>query len=439
MTRAQIKLPPKLIPVFQGAADYRGAYGGRGSAKTRSFALMFAVRGYMFGMAGRCGLLLGCREFMNSLDDSSLQEIKDAILSVDKDTGEYLYPWLVDYYEIGEKFIRSKDGNIRMGFSGLRHNLDSIKGKSKILIAWADEAETITGIAWDKLDSTIREDGSELWITWNPESEDSETKKRFQDNPPPSAKIIELNWRDNPWFPERLNRRRIRMMETDPERYDHEWEGKCITRTDAQILNGKWKVKGFMPGPDWDGPYYGLDFGFANDPTAAVRCWVYDNKLWIEYEGGKRGLELDDTAAYLGERIPGLDSHAVRADSARPESISFLRRHGIPNVLPVKKGAGSVKDGINHLRSYTEIVIHPRCEETARECRLYSYKVDRNTGDVLPIVIDMNNHYIDAIRYALEPMISAGIRGYDQEPEPEPDLLSDYEEEFEDEEDWKLA
>lgn len=441
MTAARVKLPPKLIPVFQGEADYRGAYGGRGSAKTRSFALMSAIRGYMFGMAGVSGLILGCREFMNSLDDSSLEEIKGAIQARDKDSGEYLYPWLVDYYEIGEKFIRSRDGRIRYAFSGLRHNLDSIKGKSKILIAWADEAETISATAWDKLDATVREEGSEVWITWNPESEDSETKRRFQDSPPPTAKIVELNWRDNPWFPARLNRLRLRQQEQDPERYDHIWEGRCITRNDAQILAGQWVVRDFEPASDWQGPYYGLDFGFANDPTAAVKCWIRDRRLWIEYEGGKVKLDVDDTAAFMRERVPGIEEHTVRADSARPESISYLRRHGLAGMVGVKKGKGSVEDGITFLRSFEEIVIHPRCEETARECRLYSYKIDKLSGDILPVPLDLNNHYIDAIRYALEPMIKAGLNGYDIEPEPKPDPLDDYvDPDFdEDDDDWRLA
>lgn len=440
MTSAQIELPPKLIPVFKGQADYRGAHGGRGSAKTRSFALMFAIKGYQFGMEGRTGLLLGCREFMNSLDDSSLEEIKSAILSKNKN-GEFKYPWLVEYYEIGEKYIRSRNGRIRMAFSGLRHNLDSIKGKSKILIAWADEAENISSLAWDKLDSTIREDGSELWVTWNPESEDSETKRRFQDSPPAGAKIVEINWRDNPWFPARLNRRRLHMKKTDPERYDHEWEGKCITRTDAQILAGKWEIQDFKPGEDWDGPYFGLDFGFANDPTAATKSWIHDDCLFIEYEGGDVGLELDDTPAFLRERLPGITQHTVRADNARPESISFLKRHGLPRVISVKKGKGSVESGIQHLRSYRKIIIHSRCEETAREARLYSYKVDRLTGDVLPVIVDLNNHYIDSVRYALEPLISQGMSGMPgAPPPPKPDPLEDYtDDDFEADDSWKMA
>ena len=166
MTTATIELPPKLVPVFSGEARYRGSYGGRGSAKTRSFALMTAVKGYQFGMAGTHGQILCAREHLNSLDESSMEEIKTAIRSV---------PWLDNYYDIGEKYIRSKDGNVKYTFAGLRHNLDSIKSKARILLCWIDEAEPVTEEAWRKLIPTIREEGSEIWVTWNPESKRSAT------------------------------------------------------------------------------------------------------------------------------------------------------------------------------------------------------------------------------------------------------------------------
>jgi phage terminase large subunit len=100
MRTAKIQLPPKLIPVFSGQARYRGAFGGRGSAKTRSFALMTAVRAYIAAKAGISGVILCGREYMNSLEDSSMEEVKQAIKSVD---------WLDDFFEIGEKFIRTRD------------------------------------------------------------------------------------------------------------------------------------------------------------------------------------------------------------------------------------------------------------------------------------------------------------------------------------------
>ena len=98
----------------------------------------------------------------------------------------------------------------------------------------------------------------------------------------------------------------------------------------------------------------------------------------------------------------------MRADSARPESISYLRRHGLPRIVAVEKGKGSVEDGIEHIKSYRKVVIHIRCKQTADEFRLYSYKVDKNTGDILPDIIDAHNHYIDSIRYALRPLMSKG-------------------------------
>lgn len=197
MTTAEIQLPPKLIPVFSGDARYRGAKGGRGSGKTRTFALMTAVHAYMAAKNGKEGVILCAREFMNSLDDSSMQEVKSAIRSVG---------WLNDFFDIGEKFIRTKCGSVRYAFTGLRHNLDSIKSKAKILICWIDEAEGVSEIAYQKLLPTVREDGSEVWVTYNPELDGSPTDLRFWKNKPDNAKIVEINYDDNPWFPDVLEK-----------------------------------------------------------------------------------------------------------------------------------------------------------------------------------------------------------------------------------------
>lgn len=409
MTTARIELPPKLIPVFQGEARYRGAYGGRGSGKSFSFALMAAVRGYAEPLRILC-----CRELQTSIKDSVHAELAAAIQSCD---------WLNDHYQIGESYIRGKNGTEFL-FKGLRHNYQQIKSTSGINICWVEEAETVSEQSWKNLIPTIRAPGSEIWLTWNPEDEDSPTNRRFVIDPPPNSNIAKLNYCDNPWFPPELEQERLNDLKRDPAFYAHVWEGECVTRTDAQILAGKWRIADFEPGEGWDGPYYGLDFGFSVDPTAAVRCWSYDGCLWIDYEAGKVGLEIDDTPAYLRDRVPGIFEHTVRADSARPESISFLKRNGMTRIIGVRKGKGSVEDGIQHLRSYREIVIHPRCEEVARECRLYSYKVDRLSGDVLPVPVDANNHYIDALRYALEPLIGSGLeqrRGTNSQPAPRVD------------------
>jgi phage terminase large subunit len=351
---------------------------------------MLAARGLMEQMRILCA-----RELQNSLKDSSMSEIIDAIESE---------PWLAQHYEYGESYIRGKNGT-EFIFRGLRHNSREIKSMAKIKLCWVEEAEAVSNQSWQTLIPTIRKPGSEIWLTWNPESQDSATNKRFILDPPENSKIIKLNWMDNPWFPEVLEQERQADLRRDPDYYAHVWEGECITRTDAQIFAGKWRVDEFEPGKDWDGPYFGLDFGFAQDPTAAIKCWTHNDCLYIEAEAGRAKMELDETAAEIAATIPDIAAHTIRADNARPESISYLKRHGLQNIVSVKKWPGSVEDGVQFIKSFREIILHPRCTSTAQEFRLYSYKVDRNSGDIIPTIMDAYNHYIDALRYALAPMI----------------------------------
>ncbi|UOO89520.1 phage terminase large subunit [Vitreoscilla massiliensis] len=394
---ARIELPPKLIPVFASKSRYKGAHGGRGSAKTRTFALMSAVKAYQAAQAGISGTILCGREFMNSLEDSSMEEVKQAIHSI---------PWLNDYFDIGEKYIRTKNGLVSYSFCGLRTNLDSIKSKARILVAWVDEAETVSDIAWKKLTPTVRENDSEVWVTWNPEAKGSATDTRFRVTPPSDAIIVEMNYTDNPWFPAVLEQERLDdMRRLSPEEYAWIWEGAYRTQSEAQVFRNKYRIQAFEPQSNWQGPYYGLDFGFANDPTAGVECYINGNTLHIRRECGKTGLELDATAPHILRHMPNAAKYPMRADSARPESISYLKRHGLPKMVGVKKGKGSVEDGIEFMKSFDEIIIHPDCKQVASEFRLYSYKTDRLSGDVLPVLMDEHNHWIDAARYALEPIM----------------------------------
>lgn len=363
---------------------------------------MSAVRVYQMAEEGREGVFLASREHLNSLSESSMEEIKASIRSVD---------WLNDYFDLGEKYIRTKNRRISYAFAGLRHNLDSIKSKARILCNWTDEAENVSDAAWRKLIPTIREDGSENWVSYNPESPDSATHKRFIEQAPANCIVTDMSWRDNPWFPDVLNQERLDDLEKRPETYEHIWEGAFLTLTDAQVFSGKFDVAEFEPEGNWDGPYQGVDFGFAMDPTAAVRCYVSGDLLYVRNEAGKPKLELDHTANYICDRIPGFANYASRADSARPESISYLSRHGLPRMESVKKWPGSVEDGVAFIKSFRRVVIHPDCDQLAREFRLYSYKVDRLSGDILPTIVDAHNHFIDALRYAITPLIKARSAG----------------------------
>ena len=224
MQAVQVALPPKLKPVFIGPADVRGAYGGRGSAKTRSFAKMAAVRGYMYGNDGVSGIILCARQFMNSLDDSSLEEVKRAIEEE---------PFLAEYYEVGEKYIRSRDGRVSFSFAGLDKSIDSVKSKGRILLCWVDEAEPVTEAAWSILIPTLREEGdgwnAELWVTWNPKRRKAAVELRFRNKTDPLIKIVEMNYRDNPRFPQKLERERQRDERERPDQYGHVWGGEHVS------------------------------------------------------------------------------------------------------------------------------------------------------------------------------------------------------------------
>lgn len=224
MTTTRIELPEKLIPVFTGEARYRGAYGGRGSGKTRSFALMAAIRGYQLSKEGKTGVIVCGREFMNSLQESSFAEVKAVIQSVD---------WLAMHYDIGEKYIRTIDKRIEFVFIGLRHNIDSIKSKSRVHLIWVDEAEPVSETAWQKITPTVREQDSEIWVTWNPERKNSATHKRFRESPPHRSKIVEMNYTDNPWFPHVLEEERKNDLANRPDQYAHIWEGDFVTVMDG--------------------------------------------------------------------------------------------------------------------------------------------------------------------------------------------------------------
>lgn len=357
-------------------------------------------------MAGEQGVIVCGREFMNSLDESSMAEVKAAIRSE---------PWLDDHYDIGEKYIRTKDGRIEYKFTGLRHNIDSIKSKALIKLLWVDEAESVSEGAWRKAVPSVREDGSEIWVTWNPESEKSATHKRFRANPPPGSRIVEMNYGDNPWFPEVLELERLEDLARRPADYAHVWLGAFKTNSEAQVFKN-WKVEAFETPKDAI-HRFGADWGFAIDPTTLVRCHIDGRKLYVDQEAWEVGCEIDKTPA-LFDKIEGSRKWLIRADSARPETVSYMKRQGFA-IVSALKGQGSLEDGVEFLRSF-DIIVHPRCVRVAEELALYSYKVDPKTDDILPVLEDKNNHTIDALRYALEELRRSGYKPGDEARKPAP-------------------
>lgn len=303
MTTARIELPPKLLPVFSGEADVRGAYGGRGSGKTRSFAKMTAVRAYMWDQAQREGIILCGRQFMNSLADSSLEEIKAAIRSE---------PWLTPHFEIGEKFVRTASGRVSYAFAGLDRNIDSIKSKSRILLCWVDEAEPVTDEAWTKLIPTLREEDSELWVTWNPERKTSATHKRFRLGGDDRYRVAEINFRDNPRFPAVLERQRQRDMRERPDQYAHIWEGDF-----RSVVEGAYFAAALTAAKT-----EGRIGRVAADPLMTLRAFV---------DIGGTGARADAFAIwivqFIGKEIRVLDHYEVVGQPASAH-VAWMRSKG---------------------------------------------------------------------------------------------------------------
>ena len=217
---------------------------------------------------------------------------------------------------------------------------------------------------------------------------------------------------DNPWFPEVLRQEMEFLKESDYGAYEHVWLGKPLTITEAVIFNGKYRVEAF-PDDLWqqaDRLFFGADFGFAKDPSTLVRCFMLNGNLYVDYEAYGVGVEITELAS-LYDQVPGSRKWPIWADAARPETISYLKKKEHFRIDGAKKWQGSVEDGIAYLKGFKKIIIHERCKHAAEEMRLYKYKIDKRTNEVLPIIEDANNHVVDAIRYSLNGYILRKGRG----------------------------
>ncbi len=394
-----LQLPEKFEPLFH-PARYKAFYGGRGSAKSHTFAAALTLKG-----TERPLRILCCREIQKSIKDSVKKLLDDKI----------------DAYGLGNVY-RSTRENITTAagtefiFAGLRTDPQSIKSMEGIDIAWVEEANTVSQTSLDLLIPTLRKLGSELWFSWNPRFPTDPVDRMFRSaDCPPSAVVRKVNWYDNPWFPEVLREELEWDKRRDPDKYACIWLGEYQRNSEARVFKN-WRI-GELEVPPNTIPYYGADWGFANDPTVLIRCYLLDKRtLYFDEEVHKIGCEIDHTPAlFAGDDprkppqwenpmrwtgIPGLLRWPITADSARPETISFMQRRGF-RIKPARKGTGSVEEGVSFLQSF-DIVVHPKCRHLIDELTLYSYKTDKLTGEVVPILEDKENHLIDAARYALE-------------------------------------
>lgn len=219
------EFPEKLGFLFEPHRN-KVTYGGRGGAKSWGYARAILAKGEAKPIRVLCA-----REVQKSIKDSVHKLLSDQVQAMG----------LGKHYDVLQTEIRGRNGT-EIVFSGLSNQTaESIKSFEGIDICWVEEAQKVTRRSWDILIPTIRKEGSEIWVSMNPELDSDETWVRFVENPPASAKVVEINWKDNPWFPQVLNDerqeflRQVSLGVRSQDDYDNIWEGKCKAAVDGAI------------------------------------------------------------------------------------------------------------------------------------------------------------------------------------------------------------
>lgn len=383
MSILRVEIARAFLPL-EKPARYIGAYGGRGSAKSHYFGGKWLRRSIAEKFDCVC-----LREVQRSLEFSVKKLLEGKIEA--HNAG--------DYFDVQDRRILAKNGGVTI-FEGMQnHTADSIKSLEDFDVAWPEEAQTLSQRSLDILRPTIRKPNSQLWFSWNPDLEADPVDKLLRcANPPPDSIVIEANYSDNPWLPQVLREEMEYDRGRDPDKYAHVWLGKYRRNSEARVFRN-WRIEEFDVQPDWI-LRQGADWGFSVDPSVLVQCSIVGRTLYVPYEAYKVGCDIDFLPDFF-RIVPEAERWATVADSARPETISYMQRHGFPKMLAAIKGAKSLEEGVEFLKSF-DIVVHPRCKHLIQELTMYSYKVDPLTSIVLPVLADKDNHVIDALRYACE-------------------------------------
>lgn len=383
MTVLSIDTPEVFEPLL-GPARYKGAWGGRGSGKSHFFAELLIEDSIREKIDAVC-----LREVQKSLKFSVKKLLESKIASMNAGA----------YFEVQNEQIKSRHGGVII-FQGMQdHTSDSIKSLEGFKRAWFEEAQSASQRSLDLLRPTIRAPGSELWFSWNPNLATDPIDVLLRgDNLPPGSQVVKANYKDNPWLPAELLVEMEYDKRRDPDKYAHIWLGEYQRNSEARVFRN-WTVEEFER-PPGTVHRFGADWGFSIDPSVLVRCDIDGHRLYVDHEAYMVGCEINNLPD-LFMSVPEAEKWPITADSARPETISYMQKHGFPRIMSAVKGAKSLEEGVEFLKSF-DIVVHPRCVHLIDELTLYSYKTDPLTGLVLPILADKDNHLIDALRYACE-------------------------------------
>ena len=374
-------------PVFEPLlkpARYKGAHGGRGSAKSNFFADLWLSENVEAKYDFVC-----LRETLKSLEFSVKKLFESKIVHFNAGA----------YFDVQDRRILTKHGGVTI-FEGMQnHTSESIKSLDGFDRAFFEEAQNASEKSLTLLRPTIRKPNSQLWFAWNPDLATDPIDVLLRGSElPPSSIVVEANYMDNPWLPDELREEMEFDKRRDPDKYAHVWLGQYRRNSNARVFRN-WSIEEFVR-PEGTVHRFGADWGFSVDPSVLVRCDIDGHRLYVDYEAYQVGCEINNLPE-LFTSVPEAEKWPITADSARPETISYMQKHGFPKMTAAVKGAKSLEEGIEFLRSF-DIIVHPRCTHTIDELTMYSYKTDPLTGEVVPILEDKDNHVIDSLRYACE-------------------------------------
>lgn len=324
MTTLRLDVPAKMLPFWQQRRRHKVARGGRGSGKSWSIARLLALRGYTEPLRVLC-----VREVQKSIKESSHRLLGDTIAGLG----------LGGWYDVQQQVIKAPNGT-EFAFAGLQdHTADSLKSYEGFDVCWIEEAHTVTEKSAQILIPTIRKPGSELWWSYNPENEE-DFVHQLAGMDDPDTLVVDINWRDNPWFPAELEKERVKLQRINPDLYAHVWEGRCRSAAGLMFKREWFRFYDALPSRlnlyiasdyavtpddgDWtehgvwglsdNGDLYAVDWWYGQtDPSE----WI---DAWIELIGRHRPLAAFEEKGVILRAVESAITKRMR------ETQTFVRR-----------------------------------------------------------------------------------------------------------------
>ena len=391
--KIDLKLTKEFTP-FLEPNRYKVVFGGRGSGKSFSIAQLLVLRAFKEPTRILCA-----REIQRSISDSVLQLLSDTIQRLK----------LTDFFDVQKSQIIGKNGS-RFLFLGLSNNITKVKSYEGLDICWVEEAESVSYTSWETLIPTVRKKGSEIWVSFNPNDEMDDTYQRFVVNPPPKAYVKKVNYNQNPWFPDELEKERVYLKSKNEDLYNHVWEGEVLSNRDGayyakfipndQIID--FKVEPNIPVDTY------FDLGIS-DSTAIWLVQQVGMEIRVVdcYENQGEGLQF-----YINWLHDWRARHqAVFGDHYAPHDIQVRELGTGKSRLETARKLGihfrvvrrlTIEDGIHAARA-----ILPKCyfektntKDGLQALRRYRKEFDEKKGIYKPHPLhDWSSHYADAFRY----------------------------------------